>query len=156
MPQFFETYTYHLGEKYLSESKVVIFAGGTAMSGVSTDTLAVTRAIEMGISNVVKVTNIDGVYDSDPSVNSNAKKIDSIAYQELLKKGLKIIDFSAASIAGEYNVNMYITNKYDRLIDVMQDNSLSSRLISCKWLDFLFEFEDCWFEFKSESFSEKV
>ena len=110
----------------------------------------------MGISNVVKVTNIDGVYDSDPSVNSNAKKIDSIAYQELLKKGLKIIDFSAASIAGEYNVNMYITNKYDRLIDVMQDNSLSSRLISCKWLDFLFEFEDCWFEFKSESFSEKV
>ncbi|MEL6711662.1 MAG: UMP kinase [Pseudomonadota bacterium] len=82
MPQFFETYTYHLSEEYLDKGRVVVFAGGTAMSGVSTDTLAVTRAVEMSINKVIKVTTIDGVYDSDPVSNKDARRIDSVSSVE--------------------------------------------------------------------------
>ena len=81
----------------LENGKVVFFSGGTGHPFFSTDMGAALRAKETDCDAILMAKNIDGVYDSDPAKNPDAKKIDSLTYQEMLEKQLRVIDLTAAA-----------------------------------------------------------
>lgn len=93
-----ELYHQQRAMQYLSEGKVLLFACGTGSPYFSTDTGAALRAAEIGADVLLLAKNIDGIYDSDPRVNPNAKKYDSISYREYLSLNLKVMDAAAVAI----------------------------------------------------------
>ncbi len=99
MKQFAEPYIRNKAVSHLNKGKVVIFGCGTGNPFFSTDTAAVLRAVEIGADIVLMAKNIDGVYTADPHVDSSAKKLDAIAYKEILYSGLRALDFTATSLS---------------------------------------------------------
>ena len=87
--------------RHLEKGRVVIFAAGTGNPFFTTDTAAVLRAIQIGADAVLKATNVDGVYDSDPKMNPDAKKFDRLTYMDVLRMGLKVMDSTAVSLSME-------------------------------------------------------
>lgn len=85
----------------LQQGKIVFFAGGTGHPFFSTDTGAALRGCEIEVDTLLFAKNIDGVYDSDPKTNPNAKKYEHLSCQEMLSKGLKAIDTTAAALCIE-------------------------------------------------------
>lgn len=94
--------------RLLSEGRVVIFAGGTGRPFFTTDTAAASRALEIGADLLVKATQVDGVYDSDPRKNPSAKKYDKLTFDEAMAKGLGIMDASAFALCRENNLNVLV------------------------------------------------
>ncbi len=94
--------------KALDEGKVVFFAGGTGHPYFSTDTATALRAIEIEADYILLAKAIDGVYDSDPKVNPNAKKYDSITLNQVLEQKLQVIDLTATLMCLENNMPMMI------------------------------------------------
>ena len=92
----------------LKEGKVVFFAGGTGHPFFSTDTGAALRGCELEIDTLLFAKNIDGVYDSDPKINPNAKKYDRLSCQEMLSKDLKAIDATAAALCIEQKLPIVV------------------------------------------------
>ena len=88
----------------LKEGKVVFFAGGTGHPFFSTDMGVALRAAETEADVILMAKNVDGVYDSDPAVNPNAKKFDSLTYKEMVEKTLKVIDLTAAAFLMETKI----------------------------------------------------
>ena len=84
--------------RHLQKDRVVIFGGGTGNPYFTTDTAAVLRAIEIKADIIIKGTKVDGVYDSDPNQNEEAKRYESVSFQECLEKRLKILDSTAFSL----------------------------------------------------------
>ncbi|MCE9624985.1 MAG: UMP kinase, partial [Deltaproteobacteria bacterium] len=82
----------------LEEGKVVIFGAGTGNPFFTTDTAAALRAVEIGADVIMKGTKVDGVYDSDPKLNPQAKRFDSLSYLDVLNKNLKVMDSTAISL----------------------------------------------------------
>jgi uridylate kinase len=85
----------------LSSYDALILAGGTGNPFVSTDTLAAIRAVELGCSLLLKSTHVDGVYDSDPRKDKEAKKYNEISYDDVIYQGLAVMDLAAIIIAKE-------------------------------------------------------
>ncbi|MGC8743697.1 MAG: UMP kinase [Verrucomicrobiia bacterium] len=81
--------------RHLEKGRVVIFAGGTGNPYFSTDTAAALRANEIGAEVILKGTKVDGVYDSDPKKDPNAKRFERVSYSEALQKRLKVMDATA-------------------------------------------------------------
>lgn len=103
--------------KYFEKGMVVFFAGGTGHPYFSTDTGIVLRSIEMEADIILLAKAIDGVYDSDPKENPNAKRYDEISIQEVLDKQLKVIDLTATI--------MCLENKMPLLVFALQqENSI--------------------------------
>ena len=94
--------------KCFAEGKVVFFAGGTGHPYFSTDTGITLRAIEMEADCILLAKAIDGVYDSDPAVNSNAVKFDEIPCKDIVEKNLKVIDIAAANLCYEQKIPVVI------------------------------------------------
>lgn len=94
--------------KYFSRDMVVFFAGGTGHPYFSTDTATLLRAIEIEAEGIYLAKAIDGVYDSDPKDNPEAKKYDTITIREVVDQGLKVVDMTASILAMENNMPMYI------------------------------------------------
>ena len=94
--------------KYFSKGMVVFFAGGTGHPYFSTDTGIVLRAIEMDADAILLAKSIDGIYDSDPAVNKDAKKYDEISIQEVVDKKLGVIDMTASVMCMENKMPMYV------------------------------------------------
>jgi uridylate kinase len=92
---------------------VVIFAGGTSNPFFTTDTAAALRAVEMGAELLIKATKVDGVYDSDPRKNKDAKKFEKLSYQDAIKLGLKVMDMEAFSICGRYKLPIVVLNFFE-------------------------------------------
>ena len=92
----------------LNSGKIVFFAGGTGHPYFSTDTATVLRAIEIEADAILLAKAIDGVYDSDPAINPNAKKYDTISIEEVLDKKLAVIDLSATIMCLENKMPMLI------------------------------------------------
>lgn len=113
MPEIAELFTKRDAVKYLDEGKVVIFACGTGRPFFSTDTTAALRAAEINADIIFKATNVDGVYDSDPKTNPNAKKYDSLAFIDVLKEGLHVMDSTAASLCMDNNIPILVFNLND-------------------------------------------
>lgn len=94
--------------KYFEKGMVVFFAGGTGHPYFSTDTGIALRAIEMQADSILLAKAIDGVYDSDPKQNPNAKKYDIISIQEVLNKKLQVVDLTATIMCMENKIPMLV------------------------------------------------
>jgi uridylate kinase len=87
--------------RHLEKGRVVIFAGGTGNPYFTTDTAAALRAVEINADVLIKATKVDGVYDKDPVTNDDAKKYETLAFMDAIKKQLKVMDMSAVSLCME-------------------------------------------------------
>jgi uridylate kinase len=99
MAQVCEPYIRRRAIRHLEKGRVVIFAAGTGNPYFTTDTAATLRAMEMGCGAIYKGTQVDGVYDSDPKKNPEAVRFDSISYDQVLVRNLKVMDASAIALA---------------------------------------------------------
>ena len=104
MQAFAEPYIRNKAISHLEKGKVVIFGCGIGSPFFSTDTAAVLRAAEICADIVLLAKNVDGVYTADPKLDPNAKKIDSIEYIDILRQGLKVLDFTATSFSMENHI----------------------------------------------------
>ena len=103
--------------KAMEEGKVVFFAGGTGHPFFSTDMGTVLRALEVEAESVLLAKSIDGVYDSDPKLNPNAKKFDEISLKQVCEMGLKVVDTPASALALENNLPFLV-------FDLNEENSI--------------------------------
>ena len=94
----------------LKQGDPVIFAGGTGQPFFTTDTTAVLRAVQIEAQAVLKGTKVDGVYSADPVIDPRATKYDRISFLEVLEKGLKVIDSTAAALCMDHNLPLIIFN----------------------------------------------
>ena len=99
MEQVCEPYIRRRALRHLEKGRIVIFAAGLGNPYFTTDTPATLRALEMKCTAILKATNVDGVYDSDPKINPDAKRYQSVTYDEVLTKNLKVMDASAIALA---------------------------------------------------------
>ena len=102
-----EVFNYKNADRYLKEGKVVVFGGGTGNPYFTTDTGASLRAVEIKAEALLLAKNIDGIYDSDPKKNPNAKKYDVLTYDEYVDKGLKALDTSAVVMCKENGLKIH-------------------------------------------------
>jgi uridylate kinase len=98
MGQIAEPYIPRKAIRHLEKGRVVIFGAGMGAPYFSTDTTAAQRALEIGAQAVLKATQVDGVYDSDPRLNPDAVKFDTLDYAEVISRGLKVMDTTAISL----------------------------------------------------------
>jgi uridylate kinase len=99
MDQVCEPYIRRRAVRHLEKGRVVIFAAGTGNPYFTTDTAATLRASEMGCEALFKGTQVDGVYDSDPKKDPDARRYDRVSYDTVLQKNLKVMDASAIALA---------------------------------------------------------
>ena len=105
-----EPYIRRRAIRHLEKKRVVIFAAGTGNPYFSTDTAASLRAMEIGADVILKGTKVDGVYDSDPVVNKDAKRFTTLTYLDVLKMGLKVMDATAISLCKDNNLPIIVFN----------------------------------------------
>lgn len=113
MNQIAEPYIRNKAVRHLEKGRVVIFGCGTGNPFFSTDTTAALRAAEIGADIIFKATNVDGVYNSDPKLNPDAKKYDELTHLDVLKQGLHVMDSTAASLCMDNNINILVFNLND-------------------------------------------
>lgn len=108
MRQVAEPFTKSRAVTHLTEGKIVIFGCGTGCPFFSTDTAAALRAAEIGADVIFKATNVDGVYDSDPKKNPDAKKFDKLTHQDVLTLKLNVMDMTAASLCQDNGIKILV------------------------------------------------
>jgi uridylate kinase len=110
MPQVCEPYIRRRAIRHLEKGRVVIFAAGTGNPYFSTDTAASLRAMEIKADVLLKATKVEGIYDADPVIKTDAVKFEQITYMEILRLGLKVMDTTAVSLCKDNNLPMIIFN----------------------------------------------
>jgi len=108
-----EPYIRRRALRHLEKGRVVIFGGGTGNPYFTTDTTAALRAMEIGADVLIKATKVDGVYDSDPRTNPNAKRFDRLTYMEALNRRLEVMDSTALSLCMDHNLSILVLNLWD-------------------------------------------
>ncbi len=108
-----EPYIRRRAVRHLEKGRVVIFGAGTGNPFFSTDTAAALRATEIDAQVVIKATKVDGIYDSDPKQNPNAKKFDHLSYIEVLNLRLGVMDSTAITLCMENNLPILVLNLWD-------------------------------------------
>ena len=103
-----EPYIKRRAIRHVEKNRIVIFAAGTGNPFFTTDTAAALRASEMKCDVIFKATKVDGIYDSDPFKNKNAKRFKEISFSDVIKKDLKIMDTSAISLSKENNISIIV------------------------------------------------
>ena len=103
-----EPYIKRKATRHLEKGRVVIFGCGTGNPFFTTDSAAVLRAIEINADVILKGTRVDGIYDEDPEKNKNAVKFDSLSFDEVLKRGLKVMDTTAFTLSQENNLPIIV------------------------------------------------
>ena len=116
--------------KYFEKGMVVFFAGGTGHPYFSTDTGIVLRAIEMEADVILLAKAIDGVYDSDPKTNPDAKKYDVVSIQEVLDKQLKVIDLTATIMCLENKMPLLVfgLNEENSIVNTVDGNFTGTKV----------------------------
>jgi uridylate kinase len=110
MGQIAEPYIPRRAIRHLEKGRVVIFGAGAGMPYFSTDTTAAQRALEIGAEVVLMAKGVDGVYDDDPRTNAQAKKFDTVSYDEVLRRGLKVADATAFSLCMDNKMPIIVFN----------------------------------------------
>ena len=107
--------------KYFEHGMVVFFAGGTGHPYFSTDTGVVLRAIEVDAEVILLAKSIDGVYDSDPKQNPDAKKYDEVTIDEVIEKNLQVVDMTASILARDNRMPMWVfgLNEENSIVNTM-------------------------------------
>ena len=115
-------YSKDAAEECFAQGKIVFFAGGTGHPYFSTDTATVLRAVEIEAEAILLAKAVDGIYDSDPKVNPNAKKYDEISIQEVIDKQLGVVDLTASIMCMEHKMPMAVfsLNEKDGIANAMQ------------------------------------
>ncbi|MCT4618647.1 MAG: UMP kinase [Marinisporobacter sp.] len=108
MRQIAEPYIRRKAVRHLEKSRIVIFAAGTGNPYFSTDTTAALRAAEIEAEVILLAKKVDGVYDSDPNINPNAKKFDELSYIDVLNKGLGVMDSTATSLCMDNKIPIIV------------------------------------------------
>ena len=110
--------------KYFEKGMVVFFAGGTGHPYFSTDTATVLRAIEIEADVILLAKAIDGVYDSDPKTNPDAKRYDEVSIQEVIDKQLAVVDLTASILSMENKMPMYVfgLNEENSIVKAISGN----------------------------------
>ncbi len=116
--------------KYFEKGMVVFFAGGTGHPYFSTDTGVVLRAVEVEAEAILLAKAVDGVYDSDPVVNPDAKRFDTIPIEEVVEKKLQVVDLTASILAMENHMPMYVfsLNEKDSIVNTVTGNFNGTRI----------------------------
>jgi uridylate kinase len=110
MGQVAEPYIPRRAVRHLEKGRVVIFGAGLGAPYFSTDTTAAQRALEIGAQVVLMAKGVDGVYDSDPRTNPDAKRFDELTHSAVLNLGLKVADATSISLCGENNLPIVVFN----------------------------------------------
>jgi len=108
-----EPYIRRRATRHLEKGRVVIFGAGTGNPFFSTDTAAALRATEIEADVVIKATKVDGVYDSDPKKNPDAKKFDELKYIDVINQRLEVMDSTAITHCMENNIPILVVNLWD-------------------------------------------
>ena len=108
-----EPYIRRRAIRHLEKGRVVIFGAGTGNPFFSTDTAAALRAMEIGAEIVIKATKVDGIYDSDPKKNPDAKKFQQMTHIEFLNRRIAVMDSTAVTLCMENNLPILVLNLWD-------------------------------------------
>lgn len=116
--------------RHLEKGRVVIFGGGTGNPYFTTDSAAVLRAIEINADVILKGTRVDGIYTSDPEKDENATKFDFITFEDVLKKGLKVMDTTAFTLSQENELPIIVfdMNKKGNLYKVVAGETIGTKV----------------------------
>ena len=116
--------------KYFAKGMVVFFAGGTGHPYFSTDTGVVLRAIEVDAETILLAKSIDGVYDSDPAKNPDARKYDEVSIQEVIDKNLQVVDMTASILARDNKMPMWVfgLNEENSIVNTMNGNFTGTKV----------------------------
>ena len=109
-----EPYIRRRAIRHLEKGRVVILGAGTGNPFFSTDTAAALRAVEIGADLLIKATKVDGVYDSDPVENPDAKRFDKLTYIETLNRRLKVMDSTAITLCMDNHMPILVLNLWDQ------------------------------------------
>lgn len=132
MRQIAEPFIRNRAIRHMEKGRVVVFACGTGSPYFSTDTGAALRAAEIGADVIFKATNVDGIYDSDPKENPNAKKYDEITYNEIISKGLHVMDTTATSLCMDNNIPIIVFNLDcpDNMVKAVCNEKIGTKVIN--------------------------
>jgi uridylate kinase len=108
MHQVAEPYIRRRAMRHLEKGRVIVFAAGTGNPYFTTDTTAALRAMEIKADILLKATSVDGIYSADPKRDPNAKRYDSISYDQIIEKNLKVMDTSAVSLCRDNHMPMMV------------------------------------------------
>jgi len=108
MTAFAEPFIRRRAIRHLEKGRVVLFGGGTGSPFFSTDTAAALRAVEIGAEAVLKATNVDGVYDSDPRSNPGARRYATVTYTECIENKLGVMDLTAFAMCEEHDLPIVV------------------------------------------------
>jgi uridylate kinase len=114
MPELCESFSQRQAMSYMNAGKVVIFAGGTGNPFFTTDSAAALRAAEIGADALFKGTQVDGVYSADPKKDRSAERFDRITHDEVLNRGLAIMDATAIALARENNIPIIVYSIHEK------------------------------------------
>lgn len=116
--------------RHLEKGRVVIFGGGTGNPYFTTDSAAVLRAIEISADVILKGTRVDGIYSSDPEKNEDAVKFEFISFEDVLKKGLKVMDTTAFTLSQENELPIIVfdMNTRGNLMKVISGENIGTKV----------------------------
>ncbi len=109
-----ESYIYRKAIRHLEKGRVVIFGAGTGNPFFTTDTAATLRAIEIGSDLIIKATKVDGIYDKDPNKFKDAKKLDTLSYNDALMGDIEVMDDTAISLAKDNKLPIVVCNMFKK------------------------------------------
>lgn len=130
MRQIAEPYIRRRAVRHLEKGRVVIFAAGTGNPFFSTDTTAALRAAEIEAEMILLAKKVDGVYCSDPNVNPDAKKYDSLTYIDVLNQGLGVMDATAVTLCMENNIpiQVFALKDTENIVKVVLGENIGTRI----------------------------
>lgn len=128
MESIAEPYIKRRADRHLEKGRIVIFGAGTGNPYFTTDTAAVLRGIEINADVILKGTRVDGVYDSDPEKNASAVKFDMISFDDVLKKGLNVMDTTAFTLSQENKLPIVVfdMNKIGNLLKICEGENIGT------------------------------
>jgi uridylate kinase len=128
MESIAESYVRLRAIRHLKKGRVVILAAGTGNPYFTTDSAAALRASELGCDLLLKATKVDGIYTSDPKITPNAEFLSKLSYNDVLDRGLNVMDTTAITLAKENHIPLRVFSIYKEngFADVLQNQGLYS------------------------------
>lgn len=126
--QICEDYIRRRAVRHLEKGRIAIFAAGTGNPFFTTDSAAALRATEINASLLLKATKVDGIYDADPKKNPDAKRFDSLTYDEVISRNLQVMDTAAFALCRDNNIPLRIYNMSDEgaLMRILQGENIGT------------------------------
>lgn len=132
LKQICETFIVRRAQRHLEKGRVVIFSAGTGNPFFTTDTAATLRAIEINASMIIKATKVDGIYNKDPNLFDDAKKMDILSYDDALKDEIKVMDDTAIALAKDNSLKIVVCNmfKEGNLLKIVAGDFSSASIVT--------------------------